>query len=125
MDTLTHKAMTRAELEKIIVDAQPQLYRLCYWKLHQREDAEDACAETVVKALASPRPPDGRAKPETWLFRIAERACIDIMRKKKRQFFDFGFEGPHYGADPYPKVDDAIALINSCYELLMSAIVRL
>jgi RNA polymerase sigma-70 factor (ECF subfamily) len=76
---------TRAFQE--IVDAtSDRLVRLGARMLGSLADAEDVVQEAYVKAyqaLIAGRF-DGRASPETWLYRIVTNGAIDVLRKRSR-----------------------------------------
>lgn len=57
----------------------------CYGFLHNRLDAEDAGQEVFLKAWKAL--PDFRwdSQPSTWLYRIAVRTCLDILKQRRRQ----------------------------------------
>jgi RNA polymerase sigma-70 factor (ECF subfamily) len=60
-----------------------KIFRYTFRMLGNRADAEDATAETFLRALrrSSDLRADGAFK--TWLFRIARNLCIDKMRQHK------------------------------------------
>lgn len=78
-----------------IVDAtRGQLYRLAARLVGDLRDAEDALQDAYVSAFRAIREGryDGRAKVETWLYRIVTNACIDLLRKRKVTRDDEGHE---------------------------------
>lgn len=60
-----------------------RIFRYCYRFLGNRNDAEDATAETFLRVLrrANQLRDDGSFR--TWLFRIARNLCIDRLRQHK------------------------------------------
>jgi RNA polymerase sigma-70 factor (ECF subfamily) len=73
-----------AAFNEIVAAYQDRLYNLCLRMLGSRQAAEDACQEAFLSAyrgLASMR--GGSLK--SWLFRIAANACIDELRRRRRQ----------------------------------------
>lgn len=69
-----------------IVDlTRTSLYRLAARLLGDMADAEDALQDAYVNAYRSlvDGRYDGRAKVETWLYRIVTNTCIDQLRKRK------------------------------------------
>lgn len=58
-----------------------KIYRYCYFKLHNRESAEDITQEAFLRYLERYR----HASPETalkYLYTIARNLCIDEFRKR-------------------------------------------
>lgn len=66
--------------EKIVLKYQDKIYNLCMHMLGNRQDAEDAAQDVLLKAYkALPRfQPD--AALYTWLYRIAVNTCVDFKR---------------------------------------------
>jgi RNA polymerase sigma factor (sigma-70 family) len=84
-DTLAREASGGDEraLGKIFREFHQPLYRYCLAILGNRQDAEDALQETMVKALRA-LPGEKRAialKP--WLYRIAHNESIDLVRRRR------------------------------------------
>lgn len=66
------------------VDLEEQydkIYRYCYYKLHQRETAEDITQETFLRFLES-ESYQNTGKELRYLYTIARNLCIDEFRKK-------------------------------------------
>src|ERR1700712_3051812 len=84
-DTLAREASGGSEcaLSEIFRDFHQPLYRYCLAILGDREDAEDALQETMIKVLRV-LPGEQRAialKP--WLYRIAHNESIDLLRRRR------------------------------------------
>ena len=67
-------------IEKLIVQYQTPLLRLCYIQLQDRALAEDAVQETFLKAYRSFDQFRGECSEKTWLMRIALNVCRDASR---------------------------------------------
>ena len=67
-------------IEKLIVQFQTPLLRLCYIQLQDRALAEDAVQETFLKAYRSFDQFRGECSEKTWLTRIAVNTCRDYQR---------------------------------------------
>ncbi len=67
-------------IERLIVQYQTQLLRLCYVQLHDRAQAEDAVQETFLKAFRGFAQFRGESSEKTWLTRIAVNTCRDYQR---------------------------------------------
>ena len=64
-----------------------KIYRYCYFRLHQREIAEDITQETFLRFLES----DGyvnKGQSLQYLYTIARNLCVDEYRKPKTEFLD-------------------------------------
>ena len=57
-----------------------KLYRYCWFKLHDRELAEDVTQETFLRWLDS-----GRRGTDAYLYTIARNLCIDHWRKQNQE----------------------------------------
>ena len=67
-------------IEKLILQYQTPLLRLCYVQLQDRTLAEDAVQETFLKAFKSFAQFRGECSEKTWLTRIAVNTCRDLQR---------------------------------------------
>ncbi|MHB8056237.1 MAG: TonB family protein [Candidatus Aminicenantales bacterium] len=75
----------RGEEFRGIVDAyKSQIMALAVNILGNREDAEDACQETLVQVFRHLADYDSGRSFRTWIFMILHRRCLDMLRKKKR-----------------------------------------
>jgi RNA polymerase sigma-70 factor (ECF subfamily) len=69
---------------RLIARHSPRILAVCTRMLGDRASAEDCAQETFLKLWRSAggwRP--GRAKFETWLYRVATNACIDRIRRRR------------------------------------------
>ena len=67
-------------LERLILEHEVSLKRLCYFYLHDRALAEDAVQETFLKAYRFLKDFRGEANERTYLTRIAINTCKDMLR---------------------------------------------
>ena len=67
-------------LERLILEHEVSLKRLCYFYLHDRVLAEDAVQETFLKAYRFLKDFRGEANERTYLTRIAINTCKDMLR---------------------------------------------
>ena len=67
-------------IEKLILQYQTTLLRLCYIQLQDRTLAEDAVQETFLKAYKCFMQFRGECSEKTWLTRIAVNTCRDFQR---------------------------------------------
>lgn len=71
---------------RILVEKyQGKVYSLVFSLVRNREDAEDICQETFVKAYLSLKNFLGNSTFYTWLYRIAYNMAIDFKRSLKRK----------------------------------------
>lgn len=73
-------------------------YALALNVLRNREDAEDVCQDSFLKAFHNLDKFDFRGSFKNWFYTMLYRNCIDSIRKKRR-FFDFLSK---FKAEPLP-----------------------
>jgi RNA polymerase sigma-70 factor (ECF subfamily) len=56
-----------------------------YRKLRSREEAEDAVTVTFAKAWRAREAFRGNASGKAWLYQIATRVALDILRRRRRR----------------------------------------
>lgn len=99
----------RNAASRLIARHSPKILAVCIRMLGDRASAEDCAQETFLKLWRSAdrwRP--GRAKFETWLYRVATNACIDRIRRRRPE--TAAEETPDYAdfADGAPLADDQL-----------------
>ena len=67
-------------IERLILQYQTPLLRLCYVQLQDQALAEDAVQETFLKAYKGFASFRGDSSEKTWLTRIAVNTCRDFQR---------------------------------------------
>lgn len=65
-------------------DQYDKIYRYCYFKVNNKEVAEDLTQETFLKYF-SQTSYINRGKPIAYLYTIARNLCIDFYRKNKEE----------------------------------------
>jgi RNA polymerase sigma-70 factor (ECF subfamily) len=73
------------ELERAFETHRRELTGFCYRMLGAGSEAEDAVQETLVKAWNSYDRFEGRSSVRTWLYRIANNVCVDMLRSPQRR----------------------------------------
>jgi RNA polymerase sigma-70 factor (ECF subfamily) len=68
-------------------DQYEKIYRYCYFKVNNKEIAEDLTQETFLKYF-SQTSYINRGKPLAYLYTIAKNLCIDFYKKNKEQDLD-------------------------------------
>jgi RNA polymerase sigma-70 factor (ECF subfamily) len=63
---------------------QSHIYHKCYSYVHNQDTAEDLRQEVLIKLYLQIKNFRVQAKFSTWLFSIIHNACIDYLRKSKK-----------------------------------------
>ena len=74
-----------ADLDRALQAHRTELTGFCYRMLGSGSEAEDAVQETMVRAWRSIDRFEGRSSLRTWLYRIANNICLDMMRSPQRR----------------------------------------
>jgi RNA polymerase sigma-70 factor (ECF subfamily) len=83
-DTLTAlRAGDPAALAALFDAHADKLYRLALSLLRDPAEAEDIVQETFVKVMTRLEQFEGRARLETWLYRVAYNASLERLRRKQ------------------------------------------
>jgi len=91
----------RLAASRLIARHSSRVYAVCVRMMGDRASAEDAAQETFLKLWRSAdRWKPGRAKFETWLYRVAANACIDRLRQRR----------PEAPAEDAPEIADEAPL---------------
>lgn len=69
--------------EDLVAPYEKRIYALSYRMLGNREDAEDAAQDALLRIFRAL--PKYRLEAEfgTWVYRVASSACLDALRKRK------------------------------------------
>src|SRR5215475_1770348 len=86
----------RDALEELVRSLQSDVYGLALRMLWNREDAEDATQEILVRAVTRLSQFDFRSRLKTWVYRIAVNYIIDV-KKSPVERMQLSFE--RFGAD--------------------------
>jgi RNA polymerase sigma-70 factor (ECF subfamily) len=62
-----------------------ELTGFCYRMLGSGSEAEDAVQEAMVRAWRGQESFEGRSSKRSWLFRIANNVCLDMLRSPQRR----------------------------------------
>ncbi|KRE40912.1 hypothetical protein ASG81_16875 [Paenibacillus sp. Soil522] len=74
-----------SEYAAVVQTYQQSIYRYCLRLLGNRQDAEDAAQDIFIKAFESIGQYQHTASFSSWLFKIAYRHCLNLLRKRKYQ----------------------------------------
>jgi RNA polymerase sigma-70 factor (ECF subfamily) len=78
-------ALAERDLEQALESHRRELTGFCYRMLGAGSEAEDAVQETMVRAWRSIDGFEGRSSLRSWLYRIANNVCIDMLRSPQRR----------------------------------------
>jgi RNA polymerase sigma-70 factor, ECF subfamily len=74
-----------ADLDEVLESHRRELTGFCYRMLGAQSEAEDAVQETMVRAWRSIGAFEGRSTLRSWLYRIANNICVDMLRSPQRR----------------------------------------
>ena len=101
--------------ECLMLQYQTPVYNLCYRIVGNPEDAADMTQETFLKAWKNLEGFHMESSLSTWLYRLANNACLDLLRSKKRKPTisivredEDGEEAVFDPVDPSPQPDEAL-----------------
>lgn len=77
-------APERSDFEEFVRGQRDRMLRLCAGILSDPAQAEDAAQEVFVKAYRAWESFRGESSRATWLYRIAVRHCVDVLRVQSR-----------------------------------------
>ncbi|MFG2064337.1 RNA polymerase sigma factor [Micromonospora sp. NPDC048871] len=91
----------RDALEALLARVRPEVLRLCGRFLPNREDAEEACQDTLLALATGIGGFDGRASFRTWLYRVAaNRSRSTYQALRRRWLVETASALPPERADP-------------------------
>lgn len=80
----------RFAFEQLMAMYEEKIYRMIYFRIRARLDAEDICQEVFIQAFKSLKRLKDPERFGSWLFRIASNRIKDHYRKKRvRAIFSF------------------------------------
>lgn len=83
-----------AAFERLVRLHEKKIYALCLRICGSAEDAQDAAQDAFVAAWRGLGSFRGEAAFSTWLYRLASNACVDILRRKKREALPLSLVDP-------------------------------
>ncbi len=73
------------DLERALEAHRRELTGYCYRMLGSGSESEDAVQETMVRAWRAIDSFEGRSSLRSWLYRIANNVCVDMLRSPQRR----------------------------------------
>lgn len=83
-----------AAFEQLVRLYEKKIYNLCLRICGNAEDAQDAAQDAFVAAWRALENFRGDAAFSTWLYRLASNACLDLLRRKKRESGSVSLDDP-------------------------------
>lgn len=71
--------------EALVLEHQARVYRLALHLLGNEADAADAAQDAFLKAYISLKDFRGDSRFSTWLCRLTNNVCLDMLRRRRRQ----------------------------------------
>jgi RNA polymerase sigma-70 factor (ECF subfamily) len=78
-------SLTGDDLDRALEAHRRELTGFCYRMLGSGSEAEDAVQETMIRAWRAIDRFEGRSSLRSWLYRIANNVCIDMVRSPQRR----------------------------------------
>jgi RNA polymerase sigma-70 factor (ECF subfamily) len=100
-------APERHDFEEFVRGQRERMLRLCAGILSDPVQAEDAAQEVFVKAYRAWESFRGDSSRATWLYRIAVRHCVDLLRYQQRLRRLFSTGGEQESEDPVDSAPEA------------------
>jgi RNA polymerase sigma factor (sigma-70 family) len=80
--------MTPEEFRKVFLPEGRRLYALAFRFLNNREEAEDAVQEVMMKLWEEREKADRYSNPAGWCTTVTRNYCIDLLRRRKMILMD-------------------------------------
>jgi RNA polymerase sigma-70 factor, ECF subfamily len=101
------RAGDEVAFERLITAHRPKLHAHCYRMLGSLHDADDALQEALIRAWRGIEGFEGRSSLQTWLYRIATNACLDLIARRRRRVLPIDYGPPSEpakaaGGEPAP-----------------------
>jgi RNA polymerase sigma factor (sigma-70 family) len=90
----------RAALDQLLAAVRPEVLRLCARFLPYREDAEEACQDTLFAVARGIARFDGRSSFRTWLHRVAANRARSTYQALRRRHIESATAAPPELPDP-------------------------
>ena len=74
--------------EQIVTENYDAIYKYCYWKLGNSEDAQDITQDVFLNFIRNINTYSDRGKPRAFLYTIAKNLCINCNKKCKPDYLE-------------------------------------
>ena len=74
--------------EQIVTENYDAIYKYCYWKLGNSEDAQDITQDVFLNFIRNINTYSDRGKPRAFLYTIAKNLCINCNKKRKPDYLE-------------------------------------
>lgn len=71
--------------EQLVHLYEKKVLNMCWYLLHNREEAEDATQDVFIAIYQSKHLFKGESQLSTWIHRIAMNKCLEYIRRSKRK----------------------------------------
>jgi RNA polymerase sigma-70 factor (ECF subfamily) len=72
------------EFEKLLADNRDSIWTLCRRMMGREDLARDAFQDCCIRVWQGLKDFRGEAKPSSWIWRIAYRSCLELLRREGR-----------------------------------------
>ncbi len=76
------------ELEEIISAYYEQIYKVCYWKIQNSDEAQDITQDTFIRFLDAAQTYSDIKRPKALLYTIANNLCRNWAKKARQVSLD-------------------------------------
>ena len=74
--------------EQIVTENYDAIYKYCYWKLGNSEDAQDITQDVFLNFIRNINTYSDRGKPRAFFYTIAKNLCINCNKKRKPDYLE-------------------------------------
>ena len=86
-------------MEEIISAYYEQIYKFCYWKIQNSDEAQDITQDTFIRFLDAAQTYSDIKRPKALLYTIANNLCLNWAKKARPvPFMMFGYGRSYYTA---------------------------
>lgn len=76
--------LAKKDFDRLLAELSPAILRYCLRYLRNPDDAQEACQETMLKALNGYANFEGRASVKNWLYSIAKNVCTSLYQQRSK-----------------------------------------
>lgn len=97
--------------EELLRQYEKKVYTLCFRMCGNSEDAEEAAQDTFLALWRGIDRFRQESSLSTWIYRLASNACIDLLRRRKKQGSSLSLDDEELfldAVDPAPSPQEAV-----------------